>query len=163
MRGLVRRNGLDVRHASFHADMDKLVNALRNAANAQTNTSSPFMPAAGPMDTRSLPDTKHVSTANFVGDVIDESWSRTVVVFFWVKWDELGPEDIMMRSLQLRVLQSSCARFAKVKFDDHPIVAKELHVESVPTVVVFRDGRPIERFSGVMSDREILELAQTHL
>jgi hypothetical protein len=29
MRGLSRRHGLEVRHASFHADMDKLVNALR--------------------------------------------------------------------------------------------------------------------------------------
>jgi hypothetical protein len=29
LKGLTRRNGLDVRHASFHADMDKLVRGLR--------------------------------------------------------------------------------------------------------------------------------------
>jgi TIR domain/Thioredoxin len=162
LKGLVRRNGLDVRHASFHADMDKLVNAPRYAEDAQTNTSSPFIPIAGPMDTHSLSDAKHVSTANFVRDVVDESFSRTVVVFFWLKWVELGPEDIMMRTLQLRVLQSGYARFAKVKFDDHPIVAKALHVESAPTVVVFRDGRPIERFSGLVTESEILELVQPH-
>jgi len=44
IKGLVRRNGLDVRHASFHSDVDKLIRQLRLA---NTQTSPPIaIPAA---------------------------------------------------------------------------------------------------------------------
>lgn len=45
LKGIVRRNGLDVRHASFHADMDKLVRALRGPPVTAPPSPTPRVPS----------------------------------------------------------------------------------------------------------------------
>ncbi len=44
LQGLVRRNGLDVRHVSFHSDMDKLVRSLKGATVASPQSAPVVLP-----------------------------------------------------------------------------------------------------------------------
>jgi hypothetical protein len=67
LKGLIRRNGLEVRHATFHADMDKLVRALKAAGtpdphitptSRSTTRPPPLPPRSEPVADRSKSSAK---------------------------------------------------------------------------------------------------------
>ncbi len=88
-----------------------------------------------------------VSDATFEADVLARSHDVAVVVDFWAPWcgpcRTLGPliEDAVAASGGQVVL-------AKINVDDNPQVAQAFRVQSIPMVVAFRDGKPVNGFLG---------------
>ena len=94
--------------------------------------------------------------SNFVADVIERSMQVPVLVDFWAQWCEpcktLGP------TLEKVIGEADGAVvMAKVNIDEVQEIASQMQIRSVPTVVAFIDGRPVDAFAGVKTESEIRE------
>ena len=77
-----------------------------------------------------------------------------LVIDFWVPW--CGPCRAMAPAFDRAALElDGRARFAKVNTDEAPLLARRFGVRSIPTLVLFRDGREVKRASGLMDARSL--------
>ncbi len=86
-----------------------------------------------------------ITSSNF--DEIIQSQTPTLVDF-WAPWcgpcRALGPTiDKLAQDLGER------AQIAKVNIDEHPQLAAQYGVASIPTVVIFKNGQPTDQFVGI--------------
>jgi putative thioredoxin len=95
-----------------------------------------------------------VTDADFEQVVIEGSKSRPVVLDMWATW--CGPCRTLSPILE-KVAQERGGAFllAKLDTDANPMVAGALGVQSIPTVVAFRDGEPASGFVGAYPEEEV--------
>ncbi len=118
------------------------------------NQNNPFAAASTTAGTADL--IKETTTATFQADVIAESRNQPVLVQFWAPWcdpcRQLGPV------IEAAVQKSAGAvKLAKMNIDDHPSVAGQLGIQSIPAVIAFVDGQPADGFMGMQPESAILE------
>jgi putative thioredoxin len=92
-----------------------------------------------------------VTDADFVQAVVEESNRRPVVVDLWASW--CGPCKTLGPILE-RVAERRAGEFllAKLDVDANPYTAGQFGVQSIPTVIAFRDGRPVDGFVGAIPE-----------
>ena len=90
---------------------------------------------------------KETTTAGFAKDVLEASRQVPVVVDFWAPWCEPCKQ---LTPILEKVVRShgGKVRLVKINIDQHPGIAGQLRVQSIPTVYAFRDGRPLDGFMG---------------
>ncbi len=108
--------------------------------------------------------TKDATEATFMADVIEASQETPVIVDFWATWcgpcKTLGPmlEDAV-RAAKGKV------KMVKVDVDAEQRLAgalaqQGLPLQSIPTVVGFHQGRPVDMFQGAVPQSQITEFIQ---
>ena len=99
---------------------------------------------------------KDTTTAGFPADVIQESRKQPVLVDFWAPWcgpcKQLGP-------VLEKVVNAAGGRvkLVKMNIDDHPSIAGQLGIQSIPAVIAFKDGQPVDGFMGAVPESQINE------
>ena len=94
--------------------------------------------------------------------LIDESFNRPVVVDFWADW--CAPCKQLMPLLEkLADEYSGAFLLAKINADEQQGISQQLGVRSLPTVMVFKDGQPLDGFAGAQPETAVREMLQKHL
>ncbi len=95
-----------------------------------------------------------VDTSSFVDKVINESKNLAVIVDFWAPWCE-PCKQISPILEQLIGQYSGKAKLIKINIDENQQLAQQLNIQSIPTVMAFFEGQPINAFAGLKSPEEI--------
>jgi putative thioredoxin len=94
--------------------------------------------------------------------LIDESFKRPVVVDFWADW--CAPCKSLMPILEKLATQFNGAfLLAKVNADEQNVIASQFGVRSLPTVMVIKDGQPVDGFTGAQTEIQVRELLEKYL
>ncbi|MGI6245202.1 MAG: thioredoxin [Pseudochelatococcus sp.] len=97
---------------------------------------------------------KDTTTRDFRQDVIAESLKRPVLVDFWAPW--CGPCRQLAPIIE-KVVKAAQGRVALVKLniDDHPDIPGQLGIQSIPAVIAFQKGQPVDGFVGVLPESQV--------
>jgi len=103
-----------------------------------------------------------VTAENAQQVLIDESMKRPVVVDFWADWCE--PCKQLMPVLE-KLANEYAGQFllAKVNADSEQMLAGQLGVRSLPTVMVLKEGQPVDGFAGLQSEQQVREMLDKYL
>ena len=97
---------------------------------------------------------KDTTTQNFVEDVIAASQEVPVIVDFWAPW--CGPCKQLGPAIEKAVTEAAGAvKLVKLNIDEHPEIAQQMRIQSIPAVFAFKDGHPVDGFVGAVPDSEI--------
>ncbi len=97
---------------------------------------------------------KDATTQTFPVDVLDASMQVPVIVDFWAPW--CGPCKQLTPILEKVVQQAAGAvRLVKMNIDEHPEIAQQLRVQSIPAVFAFKSGQPVDGFMGALPESQI--------
>tara|TARA_R110002126_G_scaffold201238_2_gene348789 strand:- start:84062 stop:85087 length:1026 start_codon:yes stop_codon:yes gene_type:complete len=112
-------------------------------------------PAGGPL-------IKDTTTADFTRDVIQESQNQPVLVDFWAPWcgpcKQLGPiiEKVVTQ-------EGGRVKLVKLNIDDHPAIPGQMGIQSIPAVVAFSGGKPVDAFMGAVPESQIKEFIEKQI
>jgi putative thioredoxin len=102
---------------------------------------------------------KDGTSASFGKDVIEASKQALVLVDFWAAW--CGPCKQLTPIIE-KVVKSygGKVRLVKINTDEHPAIAGQLRIQSLPTVYAFRDGRPLDGFMGAQPESAVRQFVE---
>lgn len=93
-------------------------------------------------------------TLDFERDVVAPSHHRPVLVDFWAPW--CGPCRTLGPVIERVVAeQKGRVTLAKMDIEQHPEIAGQMGIQSIPAVVAFVDGRPADAFMGAQPEAEV--------
>ena len=103
-----------------------------------------------------------VTTATFDQAVIENSFHKPVLVDFWAEW--CAPCKALMPLLaQIAESYQGELLLAKVDCEAEQDIVARFGIRSLPTVVLFKDGQPVDGFAGAKPESEIRALLEPHV
>lgn len=94
------------------------------------------------------------TTQAFVKDVVEASKQQPVLVDFWAPW--CGPCKQLTPVLE-KVVKAAKGKvkLVKMNIDEHPAIPGQLGIQSIPAIIAFVNGQPIDGFMGALPESQI--------
>ena len=95
-----------------------------------------------------------ITQENFTSEVLEAK--ETVLLDFWAPW--CGPCRMLMPLIEEIAAERTDIKVGKINVDDNPDLANEFGVMSIPTLIVMKDGKPVNQAVGGRSKAAILAM-----
>lgn len=95
-----------------------------------------------------------ITKQNFQQEVLASQ--EPVLVDFWASW--CGPCRMLAPIIEEIAQEASGFRVGKINVDEEPELAGQYEVSSIPTLIVFRDGKAARRSVGVLAKDTVRSL-----
>ena len=99
---------------------------------------------------------------NFEKEVIEESKNQPVIVDFWAQW--CVPCHMLSPILE-KVVESydGKIKLVKVNLDESPVISKKYIITAIPAVKLFKNGKLVGEFIGVVPETTIKDMIDKNL
>jgi putative thioredoxin len=98
---------------------------------------------------------KDTTTQGFVKDVIEESKRQPVLVDFWAPW--CGPCKQLTPILEKAAKATKGkVKLVKMNIDEHPAIPGQMGIQSIPAVIAFSNGQPVDGFMGALPEAQVV-------
>jgi putative thioredoxin len=98
---------------------------------------------------------KETTTQGFMKDVIEESKRQPVLVDFWAPW--CGPCKQLTPILEKTVKAAKGkVKLVKMNIDEHPAIPGQMGIQSIPAVIAFSNGQPVDGFMGALPESQVV-------
>lgn len=88
--------------------------------------------------------------------------TQLVLVDFWAVW--CGPCQMVAPVIEeLAMEYAGKVKIMKLNTDENPEIAGKYQVMSIPTILIFKNGQPVERLVGAMPKRKFKEVLDSLL
>jgi thioredoxin 1 len=84
------------------------------------------------------------------------------IVYFWAPWCK-HCKKFSATYEEVAAEMTGKARFAKLNCDEHTSVVTQCNVDGTPTIVVYRDGKEVDRIIGGREKKELKQIINKHI
>ncbi len=103
-----------------------------------------------------------VTEENFETDVLQASMDTPILLDFWAEW--CGPCKALGPILEkLAKDYQGAFRLGKIDVDKQQALAGAFGIRSIPTVMLFQGGKPVDGFTGALSEGQLRQFLAQHL
>jgi thioredoxin 1 len=103
-----------------------------------------------------------VTDSTFQQQVVEASKDKPVLVDFWATW--CGPCKMLSPLVeQLAGEKSEQLNVAKIDVDENQAVSQKFGIMSIPTLILFKDGKAVKQLVGYMPKERILSQIEQYL
>jgi thioredoxin 1 len=93
-----------------------------------------------------------IDSGNFINEVLNSD--KPVLIDFWASW--CGPCRMLSPIVEeIAEEYSGKIKVGKINIDEQPQLAARYNVASIPTLILFKDGKPVNMSVGVKPKRVI--------
>ena len=96
----------------------------------------------------------HINKTNFHDEIMNSD--KPVLLDFWAPW--CGPCRMVVPIIDEIARERSDVKVGKINVDENPELAGQFGVMSIPTLVVMKDGRIVNRSMGAKPKNAILAM-----